>query len=344
MNDDKLRKALHSMVPPAPESSAWADGARRRARRTRATVAAAGLLTVGVAAALVIGNLRPGVVVGVPVAPVSSAPVTSSPSASPSGAASCDLTVTSGDIPAEALMLRLCPTGDQDIQMFAPLDALDAEGAHEVLAVLARRSQLGNKPLCRMDLGPAFLLIAEYSGRAPVVMDLQLYGCGVVGTRTDRRTGSEEVLAAFRTALTAQRSHDPAGTVRPGPLCLPQRAAHRTSVLPVRLADITGGTVCGYADWHTALARAERVLDADSLARIIADLEANSERSTPIPCPAPRYDQPIYALALTTRWGDVLSIASDGCPGSYGYQLADGKGLRWRPSAGVAALLRELGQ
>lgn len=248
---------------------------------------------------------------------------------------------TSGDIPTDALTLRLCPTGDPTVQEFAPVQALDSEGAHEVLAVVHRLSRLGPDQACTADLGPAFLLIAEYSGREPVVMDLQLYGCHLVGTTTEHRTGAEKVLAAFRSALTAQRAKDPGGAVRGGSLCPDAAWVERSSVMPATLAEATGGTICGYADKSSARVQVERVLDASSFTKIAADLAANSSPWTPPSCTTGRPDRPAAALVLTTRWGDAFSIAHDECAGTYRYQTG-GKELRWKPDAEVKQLLADL--
>ena len=340
MNDDELRDALHSVAPAAPDTASWAEAARRRSRGTRGVVAAVGLLAVAVIAGLAIGNL-PSATVGVPVAPASTAPA-SGASATAVGSG-CTNAVTGGEIPADALMLRLCPAGEDSFQQFPPLEALDSEGAHTVLAVLRKRPLLDKNGACRADLGPAFLLIAEYSGREPVVMNLQLYGCAEVGTTTDRRTGAEEVLAAFQAATSAQRARDPGNAIRVGSLCPPAAYVQRSAVMPVRLADATGGSICSYADTNSARVQVERVLDAEAFARITADLAAHTSPWTPPSCGTGRPDRPAVAVVLTTRWGDVLSIAHDECAGTYRYR-DDSMDLRWRPSAGVAALLRQLVQ
>lgn len=341
MNEDELRETLRATVPATPETSGWADAARRRSRRTRGILAGGAVLVVGLVAAVAVTSLRPGAVAAVPAAPGTTSPATSATSGAAEAGCAGYSEATGGDVPADALALRLCPTGYAALQ-FAPLDALDVAGAHSVLAVLRQQPRLGTRAMCRADLGSAFLLVAEYSGREPVVMDLQLYGCGLVGTTTDRRNGAEEVLAAFRAALAEQRAQSPRSLVRSAPLCPPQAWEQRLSVMPVHLAEVTGGTLCGYES-RTGGRLRERQLDTDALSRVIADLAANSSPSVPVACPAPRTGEPAFALALTTRWGDVLAIVPDGCPGSYGYQL-DGEGLRWQPDAEVAELLGRLGR
>lgn len=340
MNENELRDALHADVPSTPDTSGWADASRRRSRRTRGIVAGGAVLAITLVAAMAVVNLRPGAIVAVPAAPVSSAPATSPAPGEAGDGCTGYSAATAGDIPSEALALRLCPTGDSALQQFAPLEALESPGAHQVLAEVLRSRRPGENFACTADLGPAFLLVAEYSGREPVVMNLQLYGCHSVGTTTDWRTGADQVLTAFRAALTEQRAQASGSNVRSAPLCQPQAWEQPLSVMPVDLAAVTGGTFCSYAHSAGALLK-EGELDADALSRITADLAANSEESVPMSCPAPRADQPAFALALTTRWGDVLSIVPDGCPGSYGYQM-DGKGLRWRPGEEVIALLTGL--
>ncbi len=340
MNDDELRDALHAMTPEAPQTSDRADAARRRSRRTRGMVAGAGLLTVAVAAALAIGSLRPGIITGITAAPAGTAKASSAPASVP-GAAPCHKPVTGGDIPGGALTLRLCPTGEAQLQQFAPADALDTDAAETVLAVLRGRPHLGTNYACPADLGPAFLLIAEYSGREPVVMELQLYGCDLVGTTTDRRTGGEEVLAAFRTALTLQRERNPGTGFRGGSLCPPAAYIAQGSVMPVTLADATGGSICGYADRSSARVQVERVLDAATFARITADLASNTSPWEPLSCGTGQTDRPAAALVLTTSWGDVLAIAHDECAGTYRYQT-EGEELSWQPGSDVTALLKSL--
>ncbi len=205
MNEDELREALHATAPATPETTGWAEAARRRSRRTRGMLAGGAVLVVGLVVALAVPNLRPGAVVAVPAAPGTSSAATSAPSGETVAGCAGYSAATGGEIPTDALALRLCPTGYAALQ-FTPLDALDVAGAHSVLAVLRQQPRLRSNAMCRADLGSAFLLVAEYSGREPVVMDLQLYGCEPVGTTTDRRNGAEVVLTAFRAALAEQRA------------------------------------------------------------------------------------------------------------------------------------------
>ena len=346
MNENELRDALHAGVPITPETSGWADAARRRSRRTRGIVAGGAVLAVTLVAAMAVANLGPGAIVAVPAAPASSAPASGTPGTTPGDAGDgCAgySAATAGDIPTEALALRLCPTGESVLQQFTPLEALEAPAAKQVLAEVLRSRRPGENFACTADLGPAFLLVAEYSGREPVVMDLQLYGCHSVGTTTDWRTGAEQVLTAFRAALTEQRAQAPGTAVRGGSLCQPRVSGNRSSVMPVKLADVTGGTVCGYADSDqtSGALRVERPLGEAELARITSDLEAHTSPWTPGECPERSLDQPATALALTTGWGDVLSVAPDECSPGYRY-MVDGENLRWEPDADITTLLASL--
>ncbi|QLQ16451.1 MAG: hypothetical protein HZY73_13215 [Micropruina sp.] len=126
-------------------------------------------------------------------------------------------------IPDQALRLRLCAAGEQQLRQWAPLDALESERAAAVLAVLAALPRADANQACTAELGPEFLLIGEFAGREPVAMPLRLYGCRTVGTPDDQRNGADKVLDAFRTELAAQRAatSPPAAGQRTTPRCTP---------------------------------------------------------------------------------------------------------------------------
>ncbi len=257
----------------------------------------------------------------------------------PPPAAACEAaSASSGDIPEGALSLRLCPAGEESLRQFVPLDALDADGAETVLTALRARPAAPADRVCTMELGPAFRLVAGYSGREPVVMDLRLYGCREVGTATDRRLGADEVLDAFRVALAQQRRATPpyAGPVGPvdrtGVLCSrwPQH-----SVMPFTPGAARIGAVCRFADEAATTPTTQQPIWGDLTLKIAGDLASHSMPWEPRPCPQRPPGQGLLAIALLNGWGDVLSLAPDACAGSYTYRL-DGKDYLWTPTEELA--------
>lgn len=331
MNPDEFHEALHRVAPPAPEATGWAAAARRRSLRRRALTAAGALAAVIAAGTLVAVNLPARVGTVVPAAPATS-PV-APPGGSPAPGDPCHLTEpTAGDIPEEALWLRLCPYDDPT--QLTPADALDTAGAHEVLAVLRDQRSLAPNPTCRADLGPSFLLVAEYSGREPVAMELRLYGCGTAGTSTDRRTGAEAVFDAFRAALLRQR--DQSVPPAPAPSCAAGTLL-QGSVMPIGPADVVAGVACSSAAGESH----QRRMDADQLAEVLADVAAHSDPRAESSCPAGPTTGLPEALVLVNSWADRLVLSTQPCPDSYTY-LADGSQWRWTPSAPVRRLLESL--
>ena len=259
----------------------------------------------------------------------------------PAPAALCLPRQTSaGAIPEAALRLTLCASNDEALRQITPLDSLEAEGAQQVLARLLKRPQAQPDRACTLEFGPTFQLIAEYSGREPIVIELQTYGCRVVGTSTDQRLGAEVVLDAFRTALAEQRARSvaaagpPAQVNRPGWVCI---ALVRPSVMPIVPKDVRAGEVCRFPRPDTNDSDARGPIPAAQLAELRADLAAHSEPWEARRCLLATA-RPVFALALLNVWGDVLAVAPDGCVGSYTY-VTGGKRYLWTPTASVAAAI-----
>lgn len=275
-----------------------------------------------------------------PITPTPAA--TSSPSPDPSDLCAAGVKTTAGDIPGDALRLRLCPSGEPELQQFAPLDALDGPGVAEVLKVLRELPRATAVQTCTAELGPEFQLVAEYSGREPVVLQLQLYGCRTVGTSTDLRLGASQVLDAFRTQLAAQRQATtaPGAVDRPGPVCgsllLPT-----TSVIPVAATDVVNGVLCNYGSRDAIAPTSTKPLTAAQIAAVVADMKARSRPWQPMTCPkAPTSDR-YLSLALTNAWGDVLLVTPDACAGFYTY-IVGGDQFQWQPRGAAGKLLATL--
>lgn len=261
-------------------------------------------------------------------------PETPEQTGSPGSTASlCPETAPTGDaIPTDAVTLRLCPSGEANLQQLVPEDALDSDGAHEVLAVLRAQPALDTSRGCDANLGPSFLLVASYFGREPVVMEVQLYGCSSVGTTTDRRTGAQTVLDAFASALAAQRQRQP--LPEPGVTC--EQDEMRQSFMPVGVADVAAAVACSSADEYGY----QRWPDAAQLAAITADLAAHSAPPAEA-CPATTSVRLPQTLVLANRWNDRLVLSTATCADAYTYRM-DGHELRWRPTDAVRKILESL--
>ena len=250
------------------------------------------------------------------------------------------LSPSSGPLPNAATRLRLCPTEQYAAPVFTPLDPVEASGAQSVLAVLNGQQPLPTTAACTEEYGPDFLLVAEFNGRPPVVMQLQVYGCRVTGTTDDVRIGAEAVLAEFKAAVERQRAvtllAEP--RTRPGSLC---RAFtdEPTSVMPVRPEDAVSATHCRYAHSDDTTAT-ERRLTAVQRDRIVADLARTVALET-VSCPALPAGRPVARLALANAFGDVL-VVSQACVGVYTYRDPAGDWRAWQPSKQVQTLLDRL--
>lgn len=244
------------------------------------------------------------------------------------------LTVSSGAVPTSAQRLRLCPTAQYASSTFTPLMPL--MNATSVLGVVSAQERLPQPAACTADYGPDFLLVAETDGKPPVVMNLQLYGCRVTGTKDDPRTGADEVLAAFKAAQ--ERMRTVLDLARP--LERPEGMCRRGDVVPVSVMPIEPSTasyvyLCRYSASGDAI-RQSKLGDADAR-RILQDVGTNTSEPTGELClrrmPA--------SLVLTDPYADALVLVAQ-CGDTFVYTDARGDAREWTPSARVRPLVKRL--
>ena len=241
-------------------------------------------------------------------------------------------------VPTRADRLRLCPTAHSAPTMFTPLDAVTGADTAAVLATLRGLPSASKNQACTEEMGPDFLLVAEFDHQPPVVMVLQLYGCRLAGIAGAARGGADRVLTSFTEQLGRQRQLLDRPAARSGPLC----GALETvpfSVMPMSVAEATGAQLCSYGA-GSAPVRTLALPDADVRA-IVADIPRHSGPFSPRACP---YQPNSHSLriALTSFYGDVLVLAQS-CGGVFVFAPdTHDNDKQWQPSAAIAKRLAKL--
>lgn len=168
-------------------------------------------------------------------------------------------------------------------------------------------------------------------------MQLQQYGCRIVGLGDQPRSGADAVLAAYLDALNKQRVGLARVQPRTGSLCGELPAA-RTSVVPVRLPQVLWGQLCVF---ESGVAKAkESALGQADVRLIAANLLEHTSAAELVSCAkAVRLN---LRLVLTNEFGDPIVLTRD-CTGRYLYRNGIGQPLEmWTPSASVAKRLAAL--
>lgn len=339
MNDDELRDVLHGGVPAAPEVSRWADKARRRARRTLALATGASLLAVAVVGALVIGNLRPGGTVAMPIAPQSSPPVASSAPATTPASDACDpggpLPAAPQDLPPGATVVRLCPDGyDPGATFITPTDLLTS-GVSDLIDTINATPLVPLSDSCRKGYSRTFRVVFGYPDGSQITLIGRLASSdgiagGTAGScdrlgRTDA-WHSGELLSTLRLAWLHQRGDSRNGQPYEDPNC----SMLSPSLFAADLAEVTTVIVCGRGGSNQGRAG---VLTTEQSRAVIADIAQHSSPGAD--------DTQNFAtiINLFTPWGDLITLYKADGSARWGFLNNQRSGLTWTPSAGVRAWL-----
>ncbi|MBK8461184.1 MAG: hypothetical protein IPL43_14295 [Micropruina sp.] len=242
-------------------------------------------------------------------------------------------------LPEGAERIRLCPWGADALRLNTPLDALESSGADAVLEQFGKLpAALTNDP-CTAELGPELLMVLEPARGEPVVIQLQFYGCRLVGVPGAQRSGSDAVLASFRRELIRQRAitEPVAGRLRPGSWCGTATPAG-AAVIPAKVEDTVAGRACLYDNRAMdAGPSLERTLTQAEVKLLSADIQA---RGKPATGRCSREGTPGRRVALATPWLDLILIDQSQC-GGYTF-AAGGESMAWTPSVQAEALLDKL--
>lgn len=265
----------------------------------------------------------------------------SGPSPQPGGAVStmsvdCSKVPAEADMPKKALAsgavrISLCnEPGFEWAERVAPPDAL-VKDTQVVIDVVNTLEDLLPVMACTADLGPAYRLVIEYPDGSTVNLRGELFGCRAVGGQVLRDgPASENVLAAFATALRTQRASLPVKVDHP--LESVTCAALNAWVTPDP-ADTIGGFGCELPGGD-----GDRLPIADAdWTTLRADVAANSavfDHTAPMPeclvAPGP-------ALVGVNEVGEPVTF-SPSCAG-WMWTSPDGVDRLWTPSEEALAVL-----
>lgn len=276
MNDD-LRSALHEAVPEPPDPSGWAGAARDRARRTaRLRASGAGLLALGLVAAVLWPLLggqggRTAVPAGAPAATSSVEPAlpvntdcTDDLTGTKTLAARGNLKVT---------RVSLCPRSDGPT-FTTPIDAVTTDGSALYDQVQALPAERSADPDCDRKYERRYLLVFTLGDGSTQALEAATpNACGSEDRQTAQRWA--QLLKLVTAAWTTQRTATPPAEVARG--CLP---FDRPGLLVPRTDALSAATLCQY-DSNERL-QAEARATSEELATLALDLATNTSRASNI--------------------------------------------------------------
>lgn len=239
------------------------------------------------------------------------------------------------EVPLGVARVTLCSEpGHPSAGLIAPPDALVVD-PDTVVRAWNELAVPGAQMACTAELGPAYRMVLEYPDGSVVQLAGEMYGCRPVGGRvasTPRPTGgADQVLDAFATALTAQRTTIP---VPAGEQVRPDCDGAGSWLTP-ELGDTVSGFACSPSDGQPT--RTD-IPDAD-WAVIAADASANSVPAASATMPTCE-KAPGPSLVGVSKAGEIISLF-ESCGW---YQTFDRAEPRlWQPGTDAAAILAGLG-
>lgn len=344
--EDLLRARLAESVPVAPASPGRSSAARRyatRRRRTRIAGATAAVATVLAApftvAALLDGSSETSDL-GVATAPPPSVERPFRCAADRERAP--DPTHDLEEVPAGALLARVCPTGIGGSAVWSPpLDALTTNVDSLVATVNALPPQ--TEEFCQGSGGIGYALTLQYDDGGLVTIRGDTSGCSEVVLGDTVRAGATNLLETYFDLLRAQRRQEsPPAQVAPASCPEVSDEPFVSPMAMTKMPEFSVAMVC-------AETIAGRRLAAELTSRQVAVVKADlAERSLPQGATQPRRDctfpaRQVFILGSNV-WGDrraLFGTCSDGAGLEFAYDVAD-QPMIWRPSARVERLLVSL--
>lgn len=241
------------------------------------------------------------------------------------------------EVPLGVVRVSLCSEpGHEAGPRVAPPDALvlDPDAVVRVWNELAAPDPKDSL-VCTAELGPAYRMVLEYPDGRVVQLAGELYGCRLVGGRHSAPGsigGADQVLAAFSTALTAQRQTIPIEVDQP--LQRPDCDTFGSWVTPV-LGDLVGGYACSLPE-----GKPQRLAISEADWTVIAgDLTRNAKPVAQVTLPSCE-KAPGPTLVGVAKTGETIQL-HETCGW---YQTFDGaNSVAWQPDKEAATILDQLG-
>ena len=344
MNDD-YSDAFKSIIPEAPSSDGWADGARRKRHnrgRAMAGVAAAAAIALVVPLSLTMGGNA--TLIATPGKSETPSPQVAGPSPDPAtdapGAAACweapmqARRATPEGATDGAVRAWLC--GDADVSGIAlgtigPLEPL-VEGVDQIIDFIQSQQTLDESGLnvCTEEYTLAYRVVLDYGDGTSHVVPGELHGCKTIDDGPTVRTGGQELYDLALDLWREQREETGDGDgAFLAPDCPPQTEALQ-NLLPVEI--VTGFTCVLQGEGGFVTGTLNQLPD-DLVDAIRMGISADSK-------PGQGEDGSDYFVTMTGAWGDSLLLRrlDDGVLAWTG---SDGPML-WAPPADVLAQLDAL--
>ncbi len=355
----ELRDLLHGVVPGGPDPAGRADGVVRRAKRAsrrRGTASAAAVALV--ALTVIVGpHLLPGSPVsngatGVGIDTSAAAARLADPFTCPTPGQPAPVisNPATDEVPAGAVLARICPAPDTAAYWVAPHDALTTNVGG--LSALYNGLRIPNGELvCTLEANMYdFNVTFQYPDGRLVRLNGVTSGCGLVslqGPPAHTRLGGAKILSAYFNALREQRSARTPPDADAAVSCpVPTKNGDFVGAMIPGGAhlDLSHAVICEYSSSPSLpLLRAPALhfgtLSAEQVQAVDADYEARAAtRATHASCSTPANRRRILVVG-STPWGDRVDLTFQ-C-GRF-YALSAPPVVFWTPSAPVMRMLNSL--
>ena len=354
MNDD-YSDAFKSIVPEAPSTDGWSDGARRKRRnrgRVVAGVAAAAAIALIVPLSLTIGS--GATLVATPGRTESAFPRVAGPSPDPAtdapGAAACwegpgrPRQATADGAADGAVRAWLCGDAGSSESLpgaVGPLEPL-VDGVDEIVSFIGAQQTLDASGVtaCTEEYALAYRVVLDYGDGTSRVVPGALHGCKTIEDGATVRTGGQELYDLALNLWSQQRERvDPPGDVvavsqcrPPSRSVVPDLPPALRPMLPLTPDDAVTGSTCAEDPAAEYEASGGSTLEPDLAALIGHSLTTDSEEGL-------GEDHLPTWVTITGAWGEAITMQQTGDDTFQWFD--DHTPMLWEPPA---ALLTELEQ
>lgn len=342
--NDQYSQSFKSIVPDAPSSTRWAEGARRKRRNRGAVMSGvAGVAALALAIPFALSLQTSPTLVTPP--GESEAPVPGpepDPATDAPGAAACwegpgqPRMATDEGVTEGAVRAWLC--GDAGIpEMFpgdvGPLEPL-VQGVTDLVEFIRENEVLRDDAECTADAGPDYRIVLDYDDGNRRVASGGLYGCGVIDDGDRKLTGSPELYGRALELWTKQRNTvvapDLTSTFQcepPSRSVVPDLPPALRPMLPLSPEEAVSGFTC-FEDPEAEDHRGGAATLEAAVVAVVASSVSKDSREGLGEGHLPTH------VTLTGAWGEALTLQR--LPGDV-FQWFDGDGVAmlWKPSSEV---------
>ncbi|MGV8845236.1 hypothetical protein [Tessaracoccus sp.] len=340
--NDEFSDAFKSIVPEAPSSDSWVDGAlRKRRNRTRLLAGVAGGAAIAMILPLALALGGSNALIATPGETESPSPQVLAPVPVPGphalGAAPCwdergkARQVSAAGARDGAVRAWLCGDPDMVPQTVGPLEPL-IQDVDVIVSFIQELAVTSVNDGCNGDAGPSYRIVLDYAGGSQSVLSGETAGCGSINDGQSIRAGGVELLdVALQLWRTQRDAFTPPGNVINLVNCLPESPVReKRPMFPLDPSRAVRGFLCTEVVTEDGADGAAGSLD-DALVRLITDsIRVDSITGSTADL------RPSW-LTLTGGWGEQLTLQRTSADM---FQWFDGDTpMLWKASAEVLAQL-----